>query len=160
VTVKLPVILLVEDNPDDVELTLRAFNRSQIANQIVVAEDGLEALDYLFGRSLTGRDGAKQPQVVLLDLKLPKLDGIEVLLAIRADPRTHRLPVVVLTSSDEEEDLQVCYDLGCSSYVRKPVSFEELVEAARQLASYWLVLNRPAPSLTRQPAPRPLAAAR
>jgi two-component system, response regulator len=149
VSVKLPTILLVEDSLDDVELALRAFKRSHVTNEIVVAEDGVEALDYLFGRGrYTGREVADQPQVVLLDLKLPKLDGIEVLRAIRVDPRTRRLPVVVLTSSDEAEDVQRCYDLGCNSYVRKPVSFEELVEAARQLGLYWLVLNRPAPPRT------------
>lgn len=140
------VILLVEDNPDDEELALLAFRRSNVANEVVVARDGVEALDYLFGTGPhAGRDAAALPQVVLLDLKLPKMDGLEVLRRVRADPRTRRLPVVVLTSSKEEEDMIGSYDLGANSYVRKPVEFERFVEAVKQLQLYWLVLNEPPP---------------
>lgn len=137
-------ILLVEDNPDDVQLTLRAFRRSSVANQIVVVEDGQRALDYLFSRgSYAGRDPGGNPEVVLLDLKLPKIDGLEVLRQLRADPSTRRLPVVVLTSSKEESDVISSYDLGANSFVRKPVDFAQFVEAARHLGLYWLVLNEP-----------------
>jgi two-component system response regulator len=140
------VILLVEDNPDDEELALLAFQRSNLANDVVVARDGVEALDYLFGTGThAGRDVAALPQVVLLDLKLPKVDGLEVLRRVRADCRTRRLPVVVLTSSKEEEDRIGSYDLGANSYVRKPVEFERFVEAVNQLQLYWLVLNEPPP---------------
>lgn len=132
------VILLVEDNQDDEELALLAFDRCRIANQMVVVRDGQEALDYLFGP-----DAKVLPQVVLLDLKLPKVDGLEVLRRLRADPRTRRLPVVVLTSSREEQDLIVSYDLGANSYVRKPVDFTSFSEAIHQLQMYWLVLNEP-----------------
>jgi CheY-like chemotaxis protein len=134
-------ILLVEDNPDDAELTLRAFKRSKIANDVVVARDGEEALAYLLA---TGA-AAVLPEVVLLDLKLPKVDGLEVLRRLRADARTRRLPVVVLTSSNEEKDVVSSYDLGANSFVRKPVDFAEFLEAARQLGLYWLVLNEPPP---------------
>jgi two-component system response regulator len=140
------IILQVEDNPDDVELTLRAFARSKIAGEIVVARDGEEALDYLF---LTGRHADRPPEavpeVVLLDLNLPKLDGLGVLRRMRADERTRRLPVVVLTSSNEESDVAGSYDLGANSFVRKPVDFGEFVEATRLLGLYWLELNEPAP---------------
>jgi two-component system response regulator len=131
-------ILLVEDNPDDEALTIRAFRKNSIRNEIVVARDGVEALDLLFGRN--GR-AALRPQVVLLDLKLPRIDGLEVLRQIRADPAGVTLPVVVLTSSREEHDIVSGYRLGCNSYVRKPVNFDQFVEAARQLGLYWLRLN-------------------
>jgi two-component system, response regulator len=136
-------ILLVEDNPDDVELTRRAFERAGFTRPLVVVEDGVEALDYLFARAAHA-DRADQllPALVLLDLKLPRLDGHEVLRRIRSHARTRFLPVVVLTSSDEERDLVESYSRGCNSYVRKPVSYTEFVEAARQLGLYWLVLNR------------------
>ncbi len=137
------VVLLVEDNPDDEALTLRALRKHNLANEIVVARDGQEALDYLFGEgSYSGRDTSVLPQVILLDLKLPKVDGLQVLERLRADPRTRHVPVVVLTSSAEEKDLIRSYDLGANSYVRKPVDFEQFLEAARQLGLYWLVLNR------------------
>jgi two-component system response regulator len=140
-------ILLVEDNPDDEALTLRAFRKNNIKNDVVVTRDGAEALDYLFGTGAhAGRDPADIPQVVLLDLKLPKIDGMEVLRRIRADERTHLLPVVILTSSKEEQDLVNGYRLGCNSYVRKPVNFDQFLEAARQLGLYWLLLNEPPPT--------------
>lgn len=140
-------ILLVEDNPDDESLTLRAFRKSNILNPVVVARDGVEALDYLFCTgSHAGRDPADQPQVVLLDLKLPKLDGLEVLRRLRADPRTRLLPVVILTTSNEDHDILSSYQLGANSYIRKPVDFDQFIEAARQLGLYWLVLNAPPPS--------------
>jgi two-component system response regulator len=139
-------ILLVEDNDDDVALTLRAFKKNNIKNRVVVARDGVEALDYLFATGAhSGRDRSDRPQVILLDLKLPKLDGLEVLRRIRADESTRMLPVVVLTSSKEEQDLVASYQLGCNSYVRKPVDFDEFVEAARQLGLYWLLLNEAPP---------------
>lgn len=141
------VILLVEDNPDDEELTLRAFRRNNILNPVVVARDGEEALDYLFATgSYSGRDTRQQPQVVLLDLKLPKVDGLEVLRRLRADPRTRLLPVVILTTSNEERDILASYQLGANGYVRKPVDFDQFLEAARQLGLYWLVLNVPPPA--------------
>lgn len=136
------LILLVEDNPDDVALTLRAFKKSNIANEVVVAQDGVEALDFLFGTGThAGRDTRIQPEVVLLDLKLPKVDGFEVLRKLRADPRTKMLPVVILTSSKEQQDVITGYGLGANSYVRKPVEFEKFVEAVLSLGLYWLVLN-------------------
>jgi two-component system, response regulator len=145
--VSVRVILLVEDNPDDEELTLRALQKSNISNPVVVARDGVEALDYLFSRGPhAGRDVREQPQVVLLDLKLPKLDGLQVLKAVRADPRTKRLPIVILTSSAEEQDVLAGYDLGANSYIRKPVDFTQFVESVRQLGLYWLVLNEPVPA--------------
>ena len=142
------VILLVEDNPDDEVLTLRAFAKSNIANQVVVARDGVEALDFLYGTgSYAGRDLRIQPQVILLDLKLPKLDGLEVLRRLRADDRTTLLPVVILTSSKEEQDIIQSYRLGANSYIRKPVDFLQFIEAVRQLGLYWLVLNEAAPRI-------------
>jgi two-component system response regulator len=135
-------ILLVEDNPDDELLTKRALTKNQIVTRLVVAHDGVEALDYLFGTGPhAGRDLSDQPTVVLLDLKLPRIDGLEVLRRMRADERTRMLPVVVLTSSKEDQDLKRCYQVGASSYVRKPVDFDEFIEAVRQLGLYWLVLN-------------------
>jgi two-component system response regulator len=139
-------ILLVEDNDYDLELTLRAFEKSKILNGLVVARDGQEALDYLFGTgAYAGRDLQEAPEVVLLDLKLPKVDGLEVLRRIRADERTRRLPVVVLTSSNEEKDIISSYDLGANSFVRKPVDFAQFTDAAKQLGLYWLVLNEGPP---------------
>lgn len=140
------IILLVEDNPDDELLTLRALKRSNILNEVVVTRDGAEALDYLFGQGLyEGRDMSITPQVVLLDLRLPRLDGLEVLSRLRADDRTRFLPVVILTSSDEEKDIVESYRLGANSYVRKPVDFAKFIEAVRQLGLYWLVLNQGPP---------------
>ena len=140
-------ILLVEDNADDEALTMRAFRRNNIRNEIIVARDGAAALDYLFGTgAYAGRDPLDLPQVVLLDLKLPKVDGLEVLKRIRADQRTALLPVVILTSSKEQQDIVNGYKLGCNSYVRKPVDFDQFMEAARQLGLYWLLLNEPAPA--------------
>jgi two-component system, response regulator len=140
------VILLVEDNSRDEALTRRALKKSNIVNEVVVAHDGVEALDYLFGTGThTGRDMTVMPQLILLDLKLPKLNGLQVLQRIRADERTRRLPVVVFTSSSEEEDMIKSYDLGANSYVRKPVDFEQFLEATKQLGLYWLVLNEVAP---------------
>jgi len=139
-------ILLVEDNPDDEALTLRALNKNKVANSVVVARDGAEAVDFLFGTGAhAGRDVNDLPQIVLLDLKLPKLDGFEVLRRIRADDRTKMLPVVILTSSKEERDVVQGYRDGCNSYVRKPVNFDEFVDAARQLGLYWLLLNEGPP---------------
>jgi two-component system response regulator len=141
------VILLVEDNADDEELTRRALKKSNVSNPLVVVRDGAEALDYLFARgAFTGRDVEEIPQVILLDLKLPKIDGLEVLRQIRADARTKLFPVVILTSSTEEQDMLRGYGLGANSYIRKPVDFTQFVEAVRQLGLYWLVLNQPAPT--------------
>ena len=143
---KSKVILLVEDNPDDEALTIRALNKNKIVNKVVVAHDGLEALDYLFAEGVhAGRDIDDTPQVVLLDLKLPKLDGLGVLRRIRSDSRTKLLPVVILTSSNEEQDRISGYSLGANSYIRKPVDFDQFVAAALQLGLYWLVLNEPPP---------------
>ncbi len=140
------VILLVEDNEDDVQLTLRAMKQHNIRNDLVVARDGAEALDWLFGTgSHAGRDTSEVPTVVLLDLKLPKLDGFEVLQRIRADERTKLLPVVILTSSREEEDRLNGYELGANSFVQKPVDFEQFSEAVKELGLYWLLLNEPPP---------------
>jgi len=140
------VILLVEDNPDDEELTLHAFEKIKINNTIVVTRNGAEALDYLFGTgAYAGRDPRDLPLVVLLDLKLPKIDGLEVLRRIRANEETQLLPVVLLTSSNEEEDRLKGYMLGANSYVRKPVDFDEFVRAASQLGLYWILLNEPPP---------------
>jgi two-component system, response regulator len=141
--VDVPVILLVEDNPDDEELTLRAFRKSNLRNEIVVARDGVEALDYLLGTgAYADRDTSDVPYLVLLDLKLPKIDGLEVLRRIREDERTRLLPVVVLTSSKEQEDLVNSYQLGANSYVRKPIDFNEFIKAVNYLGMYWLVLNQ------------------
>jgi CheY-like chemotaxis protein len=140
------VILLVEDNRRDEALILRALKKSNILGNVVVARDGVEALDYLFGMGTSaGGPANAMPQVVLLDLKLPKVDGLQVLKQIRADARTKRLPVVVFTSSNEDQDLISSYDLGANSYVRKPVAFEQFLEATRELGLYWLTLNQPAP---------------
>ena len=140
------IILLVEDNPSDVELTQRALAKSRIANQLVVAEDGQEALEYLFATGKhTGQDVSNLPALVLLDLQLPRLGGLEVLRQIRADPRTSRLPVVILTTSKEEQDVAQSYDLGANSYIRKPVDFTQFAQAVEHLGLYWLVLNEPAP---------------
>lgn len=139
-------ILLVEDNPNDELLTLDALSANNVQNPVVVAHDGVEALDYLFGTgSYEGRDIRDQPAVVLLDLKLPKIDGIEVLQRVRANPLTKLLPVVILTSSNEDEDRMNGYGLGANSYVRKPVDFDEFVKAAGQIGLYWLLLNVPPP---------------
>jgi two-component system response regulator len=140
------MILIVEDNPDDEALTLRALRKANVGNEVTVVRDGAEALDFLFGHGAhAGRDASIMPQVVLLDLKLPKIDGLEVLRRIRADDRTRVLPVVILTSSDEEQDRIRGYALGANSYVRKPVEFAQFAEAVRQLGLYWLVLNQPPP---------------
>jgi CheY-like chemotaxis protein len=139
-------ILLVEDNPDDEALAIRALKRNHISNEIVVAHDGVEALDYLFGTGVyAGRDISTKPTVILLDLKLPRIDGIEVLRRLREDDRTKLLPVVVLTTSSEEQDMLDSYSLGCNSYIRKPVNFIEFTEAVRQLGMYWLLINEAPP---------------
>lgn len=140
------MILLVEDNPDDEALTLRAFKKNNITNEVVVVRDGAEALDWLFARGeFEGRDIHEHPEVVLLDLKLPKVDGLEVLRQIRADDRTRLLPVIILTTSEEESDRLAGYSLGANSYIRKPVDFSQFTEAVRQLGLYWLVLNESPP---------------
>jgi len=137
-------ILLVEDNPDDEALTIRALQKNKIKNTVIVAHDGAEALDYLFGTGAhAGRDKTKTPEIILLDLKLPKVDGFEVLSRIRADELLRLVPVVILTSSKEQQDLISGYKLGANSYVRKPVDFSEFTEAVRQLGLYWLILNEP-----------------
>ena len=141
------VILLVEDNPNDEELTRLAFEQNRITNPIIVAHDGVEALDYIFGQGLyEGRDIFEQPQVVILDLKLPKISGLEVLKTLREDSRTDCIPIVVLTSSKEDEDLIRAYKLGTNAYVQKPVDFVQFTEAVKQLGLFWLLLNEPAPS--------------
>ncbi len=140
------VILLVEDNADDEALTLRALKKNNIKNEVIVAHDGAEALEYLFGTGkFAGWNSDFIPQVVLLDLKLPKVDGLEVLRRLRADQRTKLLPVVILTSSTEEQDRIKGYDLGANSYVRKPVDFSQFIDAVRQLGLYWLILNEAPP---------------
>ncbi len=138
-------ILLVEDNPDDVELTLRALKKANILNEVVLARDGAEALDYLLGTDDDTAEQPRPPAIVLLDLKLPKIDGLEVLRRMRAEPRTMLLPVVVLTSSREEQDVISSYSLGANSYIRKPVDFAQFAESVRQLGLYWLVINEPPP---------------
>jgi two-component system, response regulator len=141
------ILLLVEDNPDDELLTLRALRKNNVLNKVVVARDGVEALDYLFGTGMySGRDTAVMPQLILLDLKLPKIDGLEVLKRLRADERTRLLPVVILTSSREEQDMLDGYGFGANSYVRKPVNFEQFVQAIEQLKLYWLILNEAPPA--------------
>jgi two-component system response regulator len=140
-------ILLVEDNPDDVELTLRAFRKSNVANEVIIVRDGVEALDYLFATGqYSGRDPNALPQVVLLDLQLPRVGGLEVLQRMRSHPKTKLLPVVILTSSTEERDLVSGYSLGANSYVRKPVDFEQFADSVKQLGLYWLLLNQRAPT--------------
>jgi len=140
------IILLVEDNPGDEALTLRALKKNKICNEVVIARDGVEALDYLFGTGpFSGRDPLQLPELILLDLKLPKVDGLEVLRRIRLDDRTRLLPVIMLTSSLEDSDIAQSYAQGCNSYVRKPVDFTEFTEAVRQLGLYWLVINVAAP---------------
>lgn len=144
---KQKVILLVEDNPSDVALTQRALAKSHIANEMIVLEDGQEALDYLFtGGRYTGRDVTDLPSVVLLDLKLPRVTGLDVLRQIRTDERTSRIPVVILTTSQEEQDIAQSYALHANSYIRKPVDFTKFVEAIQRMGLYWLVLNEPPPS--------------
>ena len=146
---ELGMILLVEDNQDDEALTLRALKKNNIKNEVVVAHDGVEALDYLFGTgSYAGRDLTDTPQVILLDLKLPRVDGLEVLRQLRSDGRTRLLPVVILTSSNEDQDRIESYGLGANSYVRKPVDFAQFIEAVRQLGLYWLILNQPPPPVS------------
>ena len=140
------MILLVEDNPDDEALTIRALKKNNIGNSLAVVRDGAEALEFLFCTgTYANRDSRDKPELILLDLKLPKVDGLEVLRRVRADQRTQLLPVVILTSSKEEQDLITSYELGANSYVRKPVDFVEFVEAVRQLGLYWLVLNEAPP---------------
>jgi CheY-like chemotaxis protein len=141
------MILIVEDNPDDEALAIRALRRNKIINDIVVAHDGVEALDYLFGTGVyAGRNIATtKPAVILLDLKLPRVDGIEVLRRLREDERTKLLPVVILTTSSEEQDMLNSYNLGCNSYIRKPVDFLQFTDAIRQLGMYWLLMNQPPP---------------
>ena len=140
-----PWILLAEDNPDDAELARMAFAENRLADRLVVAGDGVQAIEQLFGAGPDGDGHPRLPQLVLLDLKLPRVDGLEVLGRIRADPRTRLLPVVILTSSDEERDVLQGYRLGANSYIRKPIDFDQFVTAVRQLGQYWLVLNTPPP---------------
>ncbi len=143
-------ILLVEDNPDDVELTLRALTRNNIRNPIDVVHDGEEALNYFFATgAYSDRDTTTMPSLVILDLKLPKVDGLEVLQRMRADERTKLVPVVILTSSNEERDIVNSYKFGANSYIRKPVDFTQFIEAVRQLGLYWLVINEPPPKIRR-----------
>ncbi len=145
------IILLVEDNPDDVELTLRALKKSNITNEVLVMRDGVEALDYLFATGVhADRDISIMPAVILLDLKLPKVDGLEVLRRLRANDQTKLLPVVILTSSKEERDLIDGYKLGANSYIRKPVDFAQFTEAVHQLGLYWLLLNEAPPPIVRR----------
>lgn len=142
------ILLLVEDNPDDEELTLLAFEQSQIAHEVVVARDGVEALDYLFGTGIyADRDMNTMPALILLDLQLPRINGLEVLQRLRSDKRTKLLPVVILTTSNEQQDLINSYNFGCNSYLRKPVDYNQFVTAVQQLGMYWLLLNEPPPVL-------------
>ncbi len=142
------LILLIEDNPDDEELTLLAFEESRMVSEVVVARDGVEALDYLFGAGIyVGRNMDVMPALVLLDLQLPRINGLEVLQRLRADNRTKLLPVVILTTSNEQQDLINSYQLGCNSYIRKPVDFDQFQIAVQQLGKYWLLLNEPPPVL-------------
>lgn len=135
-------ILLVEDNPDDVMLTLRALEQGHVINEVIVAEDGAKAIDFLFGKGeFEGRDAANRPGLILLDLKLPKVGGFEVLDAIKQDPLFKRVPVVILTSSRQEEDVVRGYDLGANSYIRKPVNFDTFVDTVKQIGMYWLLTN-------------------
>ena len=141
------VVLLVEDNDDDVELTLRSFQKHNLASKVVVAKNGQEALDYLFAKGVyAGRDAKDSPVLILLDLKMPKVSGLEALLRIRAEPTTKYIPVVVLTTSSQMQDKTQSYDNGANSYVRKPVDFEEFIEATRQMGIYWLMVNDPPPT--------------
>lgn len=143
------VILLIEDNQQDELLTIRALRKNNIQNEVIVCRDGAEALEFFFGTGkYEGRDVRVQPQVVLLDLKLPKIDGLEVLRRVRQDPRTRRLPIVILTTSKEDQDVGSGYDLGANSYVRKPVDFNQFAEAVRNLGLYWLILNESPPETT------------
>ncbi len=135
------IILLIEDNPDDELLTLRALKKNNIANRVVVARDGQEALDFLFSEGTFAGAERPMPEVILLDIKLPKIDGLEVLRRIRADENTRRIPTIILTTSNEKMDIETGYDRGCNSYIRKPVDYEQFIEAVRQLGLYWLVLN-------------------
>lgn len=140
------IILLVEDNPDDEELTLLAFEESQILNEIIVARDGAEALDYLLGTGkYANRDMSVMPALILLDLQLPKINGLEVLQRLRTDKRTKLIPVVILTTSNEQQDLINSYSLGCNSYIRKPVDYNQFMTAVQQLGMYWLLINVPPP---------------
>src|SRR5271166_5178309 len=144
------IILLIEDNPSDIALTKRAFEKARIANELVVAEDGQEALDYIFGTGAhAGRDPTDIAMLTLMDMKLPKVSALDLLRRIRGDIRTRRMPVVILTTSNEEQDIAAGYDLGVNSFIRKPVDFDQFVSTVEQLAMYWLLLNEPAPPLGR-----------
>jgi CheY-like chemotaxis protein len=144
-------LILVEDNPDDAALAMRALHKNKVANEVILLDDGAKALEYLFGTGdWDGRDATRTPCLILLDLKLPRVDGLEVLKRIRSDERTKLIPVVVLTSSSEEQDLAESYNLGANSYIRKPVDFEQFVRAVQTLGLYWLVLNEP-PPMSRKP---------
>ncbi len=140
------LLMLVEDNPDDEELTLLAFEQNNISSEVVIAHDGVEALDYLFGTGIyANRDLSVMPALILLDLQLPKINGLQVLQRLRADDRTKLIPVVILTTSNEQQDLINSYSLGCNSYIRKPVDYEQFVRVVQQLGMYWLLLNEPPP---------------